>query len=177
VSYQYFTAKKGRNIEQVFAPGHRNIHFLWEEMEQYQQTEYPFKQEASVEFKKVIEAEGDIKKVALDPRVPDRAVCLGTKMSPQELVELLEFLDKNSDAFAWSASDLVGVSKEIIEHKLQVNLNMKPKKQKHHKMSEKKVEAVQAEVQRRLDAGFMREVTYPQWLANLVMVQKKNIKW
>jgi hypothetical protein len=44
-------------------------------------------------------------------------------------------------------------------------------------MSEEKVEAVKAEVQRLLHTNFIREVTYPQWLANVVMVQKKNGKW
>jgi hypothetical protein len=44
-------------------------------------------------------------------------------------------------------------------------------------MSKEKVEAVKAEVQRLLDTGFIREVTYPQWLANVVMVRKKNGKW
>jgi hypothetical protein len=41
----------------------------------------------------------------------------------------------------------------------------------------KKIEAVRAEVQCLLDAGFIREVTYPQWLTNVVMVRKKNEKW
>jgi hypothetical protein len=53
-------------------------------------------------------------------------------------VELLAFLDKNSDVFMWSASDLVGVSKDIIEHRLQVNPNVKPRTQKLQKMSEEK---------------------------------------
>jgi hypothetical protein len=52
-----------------------------------------------------------------------------------------------------------------------------PKKKKLRKMSEEKIEAVKAEVQRLLDAGFIREVRYPQWLANIVMVRKKNRKW
>jgi hypothetical protein len=54
---------------------------------------------------------------------------------------------------------------------------VKPKKQKLRKMSEEKIEAAKAEVQWLLDAGFIREVTYPQWLANVVMVRKKNGKW
>jgi hypothetical protein len=53
---------------------------------------------------------------------------------------------------------------------------VKSKKKKLHKMSEKKIEAVKAKVQRLLDTGFIREVTYPQWLANVVMVSKKNGK-
>jgi hypothetical protein len=34
-----------------------------------------------------------------------------------------------------------------------------------------------AEVQRLLDASFIREVQYPTSLANIVMVKKKNDKW
>jgi hypothetical protein len=33
--------------------------------------------EISTKFKKAIEAEGDFKRVALDPRVPDKAICIG----------------------------------------------------------------------------------------------------
>jgi hypothetical protein len=98
-------------------------------------------------------------------------------MSLEEQAELLQFLNKNINVFAWSTSDLLGVSREVIEHKLQVNPNVKPKKQKLHKMSKEKVEATKAEVQWLLDVGFIREVTYPQWLANVVMVCKKNGKW
>jgi hypothetical protein len=70
-----------------------------------------------------------------------------------------------------------GVSREVIEHRLQVNPTARPRKQKLHKMSEEKVEAKKVEVQRLLDVGFIREVVYPQWLANVVMVWKKNGKW
>jgi hypothetical protein len=99
--------------------------------------------------------------VALDPRIPDKAVYIGTEMSPQEQAVLLPFLDKNSGVLAWSTSDLVGVSREVIEHKLRVNPHGKPKKQKLHKMSEEKIEAAKAEVQRLLDVRFIREVRYP----------------
>jgi hypothetical protein len=71
----------------------------------------------------------------------------------------------------------VGVSRDVIEHRLQVSPSARPKKQKLRKMSEEKVEVAKVEVQRLLDAGFIREVTYPQWLANVVMVRKKNGKW
>jgi hypothetical protein len=44
-------------------------------------------------------------------------------------------------------------------------------------MLDGKVEVAMAEVQRLLDTGFIREVTNPQWLVNMVMVHKKNRKW
>jgi hypothetical protein len=44
-------------------------------------------------------------------------------------------------------------------------------------MLEEKIEAAKVEVQRLLNVGFIREVAYPQWLANVLMVRKKNRKW
>jgi hypothetical protein len=87
------------------------------------------------------------------------------------------FLDKNSDVFAWSTFDLVGVSRDIIEHRLQVSPSARVKKQKLCKMAEEKVKAVKAKVHRLLDAGFVRVVKYPRWQANVIMARKKNGKW
>jgi hypothetical protein len=86
-------------------------------------------------------------------------------------------LNKNKDVFAWSAKDLQGVDRDIIEHALETDERVAPKKQKLRKMSEEKVKAVEAEVQRLQDAKVIREVKYPVWLANTVPVKKKNGKW
>ena len=37
--------------------------------------------------------------------------------------------------------------------------------------------AIAEEVRKLLEAGFIREVYYPDWLANVVMVKKANGKW
>jgi hypothetical protein len=76
-------------------------------------------------------------------------------------MKLLSFLDKNSDVFTWSTLDLVGVSRDVIEHRLQVSPCARPKKKNLHKMAEEKVKAVKAEVQKLLDVGFTKEVKYP----------------
>jgi hypothetical protein len=44
-------------------------------------------------------------------------------------------------------------------------------------MSDEKVAIAKAEVQRLMDAGFIHEVQYASWLANVVMVKKKNGIW
>jgi hypothetical protein len=110
--------KEARNIEHDFALGHKNVHFLKEDTEQHEQEQPSSMREISAGFKKAIEVEGDFKRVALDPRVPDKTVCIGTEMGPQEQAEFLQFLDKNSDVFAWSTSNPVGVHREVTEHKL-----------------------------------------------------------
>jgi hypothetical protein len=44
-------------------------------------------------------------------------------------------------------------------------------------MSDDKAEGARNEVKRLLSAGVIREVTYPEWLANTVMVKKAIGKW
>jgi len=108
--------------------------------------------------------------------VPDRMVIIGKWFEEAEEARLIQFLRNNQDVFAWSSSDLRGVSRKIIEHELRVNPKAKPVKQGQRTMSEKRQKAAQAEVQKLLDAGVIREVQYPEWLANVVMVPK-NGKW
>jgi hypothetical protein len=114
----FVSQMEARNIERGFAPSHKNVYFLREDTEQHQQEQPTSKREMSAKFKKAIEPKGDFKRVALEPRVPDKVVSIGTKMSPQEQAKVLQFLDKNSDVFAWSTFDLVGICREVIKQKL-----------------------------------------------------------
>jgi hypothetical protein len=58
------------------------------------------KNEEGIVRKPVIESEYETKRVQLDPRVPDRTILLSQDLSPKEEMELLSFLDRNSDVFA-----------------------------------------------------------------------------
>jgi hypothetical protein len=131
--------QEATKIEKSFAPGHKTSTFLWEASDQC-------RAKPLAEHRKTIEVKGEFKKVPLDPRVPDKTVCIGTEMSQEEETKLLSFLEKNYDVFTWSTSNLVGVSRDVIEHRLQVIPCAKSKKQKLHKMVKEKVEAVKVEV-------------------------------
>jgi hypothetical protein len=109
--------------------------------------------------------------------VLNQIVVIGSDLSTDEEANLVLFLQKNKDVFAWSAKDLTGVDRSFIEHKLNIDLSVKPRKQKLRKMSDDKVVAVKSKIQRLLDATVIREVMYPKWLANTVPVKKKNGKW
>jgi hypothetical protein len=76
-------------------------------------------------------------------------------LAPSEEEELRSFLNKNSDVFAWTTSDLTGVSRDIIEHKLEVNPSARPRKKRLHKISDEKITVVKVEVQKLLDAAFI----------------------
>ena len=98
-------------------------------------------------------------------------------MPPQEKKELMVFLKKNIDVFAWSAYKALGVDSTLISHYLNINLAIVPKKQPPRCSSKKHSEAVKEEVLKLKQARAIDEVFYPQWLANTVMVKKKSGKW
>jgi hypothetical protein len=83
-----------KNIKKGFALGHKNMHFPREESEQRNTSTGHLKVEAPAEYKKAIEADDEFKKVSLDSRVHDSAMCIGTEIGQQEQVELLAFLNK-----------------------------------------------------------------------------------
>ena len=66
-----------------------------------------------------------------------------------------------------------GVPKELIEHALNVDPKATPKMQRLRRFSLDKREAIK-ELAKLLAAGFIKEVYHPEWLANPVLVQKKN---
>ena len=90
---------------------------------------------------------------------------------------LATFLRSNVDLFAWTAADIPGINPEFMSHRLSVFLGSKPVAQKRRRMSLDRAFMVQEQVQSLLDAGFIREVVYPTWLSNIVMVKKSNEKW
>ena len=65
----------------------------------------------------------------------------------------------------------------IIQHRLKVDPEKKPVQQKRRVFAPKRNKAVMDEVSKLLIANFSREVYYPEWLANVIMVKKANGKW
>ncbi|KAJ9538340.1 hypothetical protein OSB04_031073 [Centaurea solstitialis] len=84
---------------------------------------------------------------------------------------------KIAHCFAWSHEDMVGIDPDIISHKLNVDPSFKPIKQKRRKFAPERNKVINDEVDNLLKTGKIREVKYPDWLANVVVVQKKNGKW
>ena len=91
--------------------------------------------------------------------------------------QLISFLQENADCFAWTHEDMVGIDPNVISHKLNVDSTFKPIKQKRRKFAPERKKVINDEVENLLKTGKIREVKYPDWLANVVVVQKKNGKW
>ena len=79
--------------------------------------------------------------------------------------------------FAWNTYKALGVDSDFICHHLNVNPSITPRKQPPRRSSKDHYEAVKNEVTKLKQAWAIKEVFYPKWLANIVVVKKKNRKW
>ena len=73
------------------------------------------------------------------------------------------------DMFAWSTYDVPEIDPEFICHQLNMNPEVTP--QRHS--SKEHAEAVRAEVNKLKQVGAIKEVFYPEWLANTVTPQTR----
>ena len=96
---------------------------------------------------------------------------VGVQLPPHEKQALIKFLQKNVEVFAWE------IDLDFICHHLNVNPSIDPRKQPPRRSSKDHYEAIKDEVTKLKRAGAIKEVFYPEWLANTVVVKKKNGKW
>lgn len=115
--------------------------------------------------------------VCLDEAFQDRCVEISTNPSESLKTELIACLKKNLHTFAWAVEDMSGIDIKVTCHELNVDPTFKPFKQKRRKLGPERTGAVNDKVEKLLKVGSITEVRYPDWLANPVVVKKKNGKW
>ena len=108
---------------------------------------------------------------------PEKFFQIGSQLPHQKREELIEFLKRNIDVFAWNAYKALGVDPEFICHHLKVNPLITPRKQPPRRPSREHAKAVREEVTRLKQAKDIKEVFYLEWLVNTVVVKKKSGKW
>ncbi|KAL0451466.1 UNVERIFIED_CONTAM: hypothetical protein Slati_1124700 [Sesamum latifolium] len=124
-----------------------------------------------------IEPIEEFKTVELIAHQPDRITKIGSGMSKKVETLMIEFLKENVDMFAWSLSDFKGIDPEIIVHRLNVDPMVRPVKQKKRSFGAERNRIIEEEVRKLSEAGYVSEVQYTDWLANVVVVPKTSGKW
>ncbi|GAA0146552.1 hypothetical protein LIER_06478 [Lithospermum erythrorhizon] len=70
-----------------------------------------------------------------------------------------------------------GVDSGITLHKLHVDPSFKPVKQKKRNFSDDKNRVIRKEIEELITAKVIKELQFPEWIANVAMVKKSNNKW
>ena len=117
-----------------------------------------------------------LEEIPLDSSRIDRTTRIGTLAKPTIRQALMAFLKENQDMFAWSYEDMPRIDLLVMVYRLNVSPSFPPVRQKKRVFTQERNRAIAEEIGKLQEMGFIREVYYPDWLANVVMVKKANGK-
>jgi len=112
----------------------------------------------------------------LEKKIGGKTFKLGKTLDGETQDQIAKVINRHLDAFAWSASDMPGIDPDFLCHRLAMDPQVKPIRQRRRKFNEEKRQAIRDETQKLLAASHIREIQYPEWLANVILV-KSNGKW
>ena len=107
----------------------------------------------------------ELQSVSLDDD-PEHLAYIVSKLTEDLRNSLTNFLRQNKDVFTWKQADMGGIDPTVITHRLNVSPSFKPVKQKRRSFAPERQKAINEEVGKLLHAGAIREVEYPEWLAD-----------
>ena len=113
----------------------------------------------------------------LEREIGGKVFKLGRSLGAELQDQIAQVIERHLDAFAWSASDMPRIDPDFLCHHLAMDNKVRPVRQRRRKFNEERRQAIRDETQKLLTAGHIREVQYPEWLANVVLVKKSNGKW
>ncbi|GAA0171787.1 hypothetical protein LIER_25742 [Lithospermum erythrorhizon] len=116
----------------------------------------------------------ELKEVNLGTDDEPRPTYISALLMPEEEAEYMMLLKEFRNLFAWTYKEMLGLDPKVAVHHLVVKENIKPVKQAQRRFRPELIPSIEAEVNKLIEAGFVREVQYPTWLANIVPVRKKN---
>jgi len=113
----------------------------------------------------------------VEKQIGGKVFKLGRLLCQGEQEEVVAVISRHLDAFAWTAADMPGIDPDFLCHHLTMEAKVRPVRQRRRKFNEERCLIVKEETQKLLSAGHIREIQYPEWLANVVLVKKANRKW
>ncbi|XP_061999282.1 uncharacterized protein LOC133716611 [Rosa rugosa] len=116
----------------------------------------------------------ELKELNLGTEEDPRPVFVSASLSPEEEREYHDLLLEYKDVFAWTYKEMPGLDPKVAVHRLAVKPEARPIKQTQRRFRTELLPQIEAEVDKLIAAGFIREVQYPKWIANIVPVKKKN---
>ncbi|KAI5389646.1 hypothetical protein KIW84_075079 [Lathyrus oleraceus] len=105
-----------------------------------------------------------------------KEVKIGSRLCLEVKKGSIDLLREYSDVFAWSYQDMPSLDSEIVEHRLTLKPGCPPVKQKLRRTHPDMAMKIKEEVQKQIGVGFLVTDEYPQWVANIVPIPKKDGK-
>ncbi|XP_074352154.1 uncharacterized protein LOC141691320 [Apium graveolens] len=124
----------------------------------------------------IVEPAAETEEVELYAGHSGKMVRIGKNMGADLKAKVIAVIRQYHDVFAWGPEDMPRLDPKTATYCLNVQPEAKPVKQKRTFTVERQ-KVIEAEVEKLLEAKFIEEIEYPDWLANVVVVKKSNRKW
>jgi hypothetical protein len=83
---------------------------------------------------------------------------------------MIVLLKEYSDCFAWDYTEMPGLDRSVVEHRLPLKKGFRPFQQRACQMRTKVLEEVKKEIEKMLEGGFIRPCRYAEWISSIVPV-------
>jgi len=113
----------------------------------------------------------------LEREIGGKKFKLGKSLGQEIQDQIAKVITQHLEAFAWSASDMPDISPYFLCHRLTMDPKVRPVRQRWRKFNDERRLVIRQETQKLLSVGHIREIQYPEWLTNVVLVKKANGKW
>jgi len=109
---------------------------------------------AEIAWERRPEPAGDV----LDREIGGRIFKLGKSLGQAAQDQIAEVIARHLDAFAWSASDMLGIDPDFLCHRLTMDLQVRPVRQRRRKFNEERRQVIKEETKKLLSVGHIREI-------------------
>ncbi|KAK1697924.1 hypothetical protein QYE76_014621 [Lolium multiflorum] len=119
----------------------------------------------------------ELEEVDIGPGDKPRPTFISKKLDPQLGSQMIALLKEYPDCFAWDYTEMPGLDRSIIEHRLPLKKGFRPFQQRARQMRAEILEEVKKEIEKMLAAEFIRPCRYAEWISSIVPVEKKDGRW
>jgi hypothetical protein len=85
-------------------------------------------------------------------------------------------LKEYKDCFAWDYTEMPGLDRSIVEHRLPIKSEFRPYQQPARRCNPNILPDIKAEITKLIETKFIQQCRYAKWISNVVLVYKKNRK-
>jgi hypothetical protein len=112
----------------------------------------------------------DLEEVDIGPGDKPRPTLVSKKLRPCLREPMISLLKEYTDCFAWDYMEMPGLDKSTVEHRLPLKKGFRPFQQRLQQMKAEVLVEVKKEVEKMLEAGFIRPCRYAEWISSVVPV-------
>jgi hypothetical protein len=116
----------------------------------------------------------ELEEVDIGPGDKPQPTFISKKLSPCLREPMIALLKEYADCFTWDYMEMPGLDRSIVEHRLPLKKGFRPFQQRAWQMKAEVLVEVKKEVEKMLEAGFIRPCRYAKWISTVVPVQKKD---